>query len=297
MGTRAAVAGASGYAGGELLRLVTGHPDLEIGPVTGGASAGRPVTDVHPHLPRLAGHSFAATTAVSLSAADLVFLALPAGKSAALAAQLPASLKVVDLGPDFRLADPAAWGSFYQVPHAGPVALRPARAARSARANPVRQPGRRAGLLRHGGDPRPGAAAGRGPGRAVRHRDRGCLGRLRRGAVGQAGTARQRGDGRGLRLPGRRRAPAHARDRAGAPPGRGTGGGPGLLHAAAGPDAARHPGHLHRPAGPRRHRRSAPGCRRQRLRRRAVRAPAARGPLADHRRDRRVERRLPPGTS
>jgi N-acetyl-gamma-glutamyl-phosphate reductase len=119
VGTRAAVAGASGYAGGELLRLLAAHPDLEIGAVTAGASAGRLVTDVHPHLPQLAGHRFAATTAASLSAADLVFLALPAGESAALAAQLPAPLKIVDLGPDFRLADPAAWARFYQVPHAG----------------------------------------------------------------------------------------------------------------------------------------------------------------------------------
>ena len=50
MGARVAVAGASGYAGGELLRLLSGHPDLEIGPVTGQSSAGRPIAEVHPHL-------------------------------------------------------------------------------------------------------------------------------------------------------------------------------------------------------------------------------------------------------
>ena len=119
MGARVAVAGASGYAGGELLRLLAAHPDIEIGPVAAGSSAGRPVTDVHPHLTQLAGRFFVPTAAAPLSAADLVFLALPAGESAALAAQLPGPLKVVDLGPDFRLADPAAWARFYPGPHAG----------------------------------------------------------------------------------------------------------------------------------------------------------------------------------
>jgi N-acetyl-gamma-glutamyl-phosphate reductase len=119
VGARVAVAGASGYAGGELLRLLAGHPDLEIGPVAAGSSAGRPVTDLHPHLAGLAGHRFVPTSADALSAADLIFLALPAGESGALARQLPPDAKIVDLGPDFRLADPAAWARFYPVPHAG----------------------------------------------------------------------------------------------------------------------------------------------------------------------------------
>lgn len=119
MGARVAVAGASGYAGGELLRLLAAHPDIEIGPVAASSSAGRPVTDVHPHLTQLAGQAFVPTAAAPLSGADLVFLALPAGESAALAAQLPGSVKIVDLGPDFRLADPAAWARFYLGPHAG----------------------------------------------------------------------------------------------------------------------------------------------------------------------------------
>jgi N-acetyl-gamma-glutamyl-phosphate reductase len=119
VGARVAVAGASGYAGGELLRLLAGHPDLEIGPVAAGSSAGRPVTDLHPSLTSLAGHTFLPTDADSLSAADLIFLAMPAGESAALAAQLPPDAVIVDLGPDFRLADPAAWTRFYRIPHAG----------------------------------------------------------------------------------------------------------------------------------------------------------------------------------
>src|SRR5690242_8937083 len=123
MGARVAVAGASGYAGGELLRLLAGHPDLEIGPVTGQGSAGQPVGAVHPHLaglPGLAGRRFEALDeGLLLDGCDLVFLALPHGQSAALAAGLPAGTMVVDLGADFRLADPAAWQKFYGSPHQG----------------------------------------------------------------------------------------------------------------------------------------------------------------------------------
>src|ERR1700757_1904530 len=92
MGIRVAVAGPSGYAGGELLRLLAGHPDLEIGAVTAGTSAGRPVTQVHPHLtghPAFDGRDFEATGASTLSGAELIFMALPHGESATLAKQLP----------------------------------------------------------------------------------------------------------------------------------------------------------------------------------------------------------------
>jgi N-acetyl-gamma-glutamyl-phosphate reductase len=119
VGVRVAVAGASGYAGGELLRLILGHPDLELGPVSAGASAGAGVTDVHPHLPALAGRTFGEADPRLLAAADLVFLALPHEESAALAAQLPASAAVVDLSASFRLADPSAWAAFYPTGHAG----------------------------------------------------------------------------------------------------------------------------------------------------------------------------------
>ena len=122
MGARVAVAGASGYAGGELLRLLAGHPDLEIGPVTGQGNAGQPVGAVHPHLaalPGLAGRRFEALEESLLGECDLVFLALPHGQSAALAAGLPAGTMVVDLGADFRLGDPAAWQKFYGSEHQG----------------------------------------------------------------------------------------------------------------------------------------------------------------------------------
>jgi N-acetyl-gamma-glutamyl-phosphate reductase len=122
MGARVAVAGASGYAGGELLRLLAGHPDLELGAVTAESNAGQLVSAIHPHLaavPALAGRRFDATDPGLVGDCDLAFLALPHGQSAALAAQLPASTRVVDLGADFRLGDPAAWQQFYGTPYPG----------------------------------------------------------------------------------------------------------------------------------------------------------------------------------
>ena len=119
MGLRAAVAGASGYAGGELLRLLLGHPQIELAALTAGSSAGAEVTATHPQLPQLAGRTFVATDAAALADADVAFLALPHGESAALAARLPDELTVIDLGADFRLADAAAWDRYYGGPHAG----------------------------------------------------------------------------------------------------------------------------------------------------------------------------------
>src|SRR5215475_15599213 len=121
MGMQVAVAGASGYAGGELLRLLAGHPDFEIGAVTGASSAGKPVTAVHPNLtghPAFDGRAFAPTTAQALGGAELIFMALPHGESAALARELP-DAKVIDLSADFRLGDEESWDQFYGVPYAG----------------------------------------------------------------------------------------------------------------------------------------------------------------------------------
>jgi N-acetyl-gamma-glutamyl-phosphate reductase len=113
MGSRVAIAGASGYAGGELLRLVAAHPDLELVAVTAHGNAGQTVGDVHPHLRSVAELVFAETSAATLAEADLVFLALPHGAAPSLVAELAAGQKVVDLGSDYRLADPDAHARYY----------------------------------------------------------------------------------------------------------------------------------------------------------------------------------------
>jgi len=118
MGIRVAVAGASGYAGGELLRLLAGHPEFDLVAATAHAQAGVHVSVVHPQLIGL-DLTLSATDAPSLADADLVFLALPHGQSAALAAQLPGGTKIVDLGADFRLKDGELWRRYYGGEHAG----------------------------------------------------------------------------------------------------------------------------------------------------------------------------------
>ncbi|MGW0507306.1 N-acetyl-gamma-glutamyl-phosphate reductase [Micromonospora sp. NPDC003241] len=118
MGIRVAVAGASGYAGGELLRLLAGHPEFELVAATAHSQAGQPLDTVHPQLTGM-DLTFAATTPDVLADADLVFLALPHGESAALAARLPAQARVVDLGADHRLVDGDAWTRYYGGTHAG----------------------------------------------------------------------------------------------------------------------------------------------------------------------------------
>jgi N-acetyl-gamma-glutamyl-phosphate reductase len=119
-----AVAGASGYAGGEILRLLLGHPAyadgrLTIGALTAAASAGTSLTEHHPHLLPLSDRVLEVTNADVLRGHDVVFLALPHGHSAALADELGPDTVVVDSGADFRLTDSAAWERFYGSAHAG----------------------------------------------------------------------------------------------------------------------------------------------------------------------------------
>lgn len=121
---RVAVAGASGYAGGEVLRLLLGHPAyrsgrLVIGALTAGSNAGTALGELQPHLLPLADRVLAPTTAEELAGHDIVFLGLPHGQSAAIAQALPESTVIIDCGADFRLTDPQAWQKYYGTEHAG----------------------------------------------------------------------------------------------------------------------------------------------------------------------------------
>ncbi|WP_415948683.1 N-acetyl-gamma-glutamyl-phosphate reductase [Streptomyces sp. KLOTTS4A1] len=119
MVVRAAVAGASGYAGGELLRLLLAHPGVEVGALTGHSNAGQRLGALQPHLLPLVGRVLEPTTVEVLAGHDVVFLALPHGQSAAVAEQLGEDTLVIDMGADFRLKDAGEWEKFYGSPHAG----------------------------------------------------------------------------------------------------------------------------------------------------------------------------------
>ncbi|MFJ5136586.1 N-acetyl-gamma-glutamyl-phosphate reductase [Streptomyces sp. NPDC088707] len=119
MTTRVAVAGASGYAGGEILRLLASHPEVDIGALAAHSSAGRALGQVQPQLTSLADRMLTETSAQTLAGHDVVFLALPHGQSGALAGELDGDTLVVDCGADFRLRDPAEWRRFYGSEHAG----------------------------------------------------------------------------------------------------------------------------------------------------------------------------------
>lgn len=122
--TTVAVAGASGYAGGEILRLLLGHPayadgSLAIGALTAAASAGTRLGEHHPHLLPLAQRVLEPTEVDVLAGHDVVFLALPHGHSAEIAGKLGPDTIVIDCGADFRLGDAADWERFYGSAHAG----------------------------------------------------------------------------------------------------------------------------------------------------------------------------------
>lgn len=119
MAVRVAVAGASGYAGGELLRLLLAHPDVEIGALTASTSAGTPLAAHQPHLVPLADRVLADTTPEVLTGHDVVFLALPHGQSGAIAAALGDDTLVIDCGADHRLASAEDWTRWYGGEHHG----------------------------------------------------------------------------------------------------------------------------------------------------------------------------------
>ena len=119
MSISVAVAGASGYAGGEVLRLLLGHPAVRIGALTGGSNAGESLATLQPHLVPLADRVLEETSVATLAGHDVVFLALPHGQSGEIAQQLGVETVVIDCGADFRLEDGVLWEQFYGSPHAG----------------------------------------------------------------------------------------------------------------------------------------------------------------------------------
>jgi N-acetyl-gamma-glutamyl-phosphate reductase len=123
MTLRVAIAGASGYAGGEVARLLEGHPEFELATLTAHSAAGQSVESVHPHLSTLHGRTFEKTTLDVLSGHDVVVIALPHGDSGALGEELLAQggqKLIVDLGADRRLESTADWDAFYGGTHYAP---------------------------------------------------------------------------------------------------------------------------------------------------------------------------------
>ncbi|WP_405372611.1 MULTISPECIES: N-acetyl-gamma-glutamyl-phosphate reductase [unclassified Microbacterium] len=108
-----AVSGASGYAGGEILRLLASHPDVEIRTVTAHSNAGQPLIDHQPHLRSLASLTLQDTTPEVLAGHDVVFLALPHGQSGQYTEALRDTPLVIDAGADHRLTSADAWATFY----------------------------------------------------------------------------------------------------------------------------------------------------------------------------------------
>ena len=113
------VIGASGYAGGELLRLLATHPHLLVTQVSAHSNAGELITSVHPHLTTYQNQKFVAIEEVNFDQVDVVFIALPHGQSASVVRNIPSHTKVIDLGADFRLSDSAQWDKYYDGEHAG----------------------------------------------------------------------------------------------------------------------------------------------------------------------------------
>ncbi len=113
------VTGATGYAGGEVCRLLAGHPHFRLTGVHANSSAGRRLGELQPHLLPFADMTVQPSDAESLAGYDVVVLALPHGESAVVAEQLPAETLVIDCGADFRLNDPEAWARWYGGVHSG----------------------------------------------------------------------------------------------------------------------------------------------------------------------------------
>jgi len=116
---KTAILGASGYAGGELLRLLSTHPHLQVTQVSAHSNAGELITSVHPHLTTHTGKKFLGIDELDFKDIEVAFIALPHGQSADIVKKLSSTTKIVDLGADFRLSDSQQWAKYYQGNHAG----------------------------------------------------------------------------------------------------------------------------------------------------------------------------------
>jgi N-acetyl-gamma-glutamyl-phosphate reductase len=116
---RTAVIGASGYAGGELLRLLSIHPHLVVTQVSAHSNAGELITSVHPHLTTYQNEKFLTFNSLNFEDIDVAFIALPHGQSAAIVDKFASKTKIIDLGADFRIADSLQWSKYYDGAHAG----------------------------------------------------------------------------------------------------------------------------------------------------------------------------------
>ena len=212
---RVAVAGASGYAGGEVLRLLLAHPEVEIGALTAGSNAGERLGALQPHLVPLADRVLEETTA---RGARRPRRGVPGPAARPVRArsrrQLPDDTVVIDCGADFRLTDADAWETFYGGEHAGSWPYGLPELADQREQLRRRHPDRRARLLPDRLHAGAGPAVAAGLVDATRHRRGRRLRHLRRRQGPQAAPARLGGDGLGQRVRRRRHPPAHARDRA-----------------------------------------------------------------------------------
>ena len=107
------VVGASGYSGGQLLKLIKNHPYMELKAAVANSKAGSFVQSEHKFLNNYQDERFKAFEEVKFNDEDLVFLALPHGESARLVSKIPNACKIIDLGADFRLADSQTWKKYY----------------------------------------------------------------------------------------------------------------------------------------------------------------------------------------
>jgi len=112
-----AILGASGYTGAELVRLIAGHPSIEIAALSGNSKAGMTMAQVFPHLRHLDLPVLTTIEDVDFDDIDLAFCALPHKTSQEVISKLPKTLKIIDLSADFRLRDPAEYEKWYGNPH------------------------------------------------------------------------------------------------------------------------------------------------------------------------------------